>query len=434
MPPSCCRNRDLHGSVSSFAFQGTNANVVLEMPGLAVLGRPQAGAWQRSRLWYQGPTHPLLQQFRGLSRPLIGAEPYALVQCSLHQPAMSHLLDHSLQDVAVLPSSLLLEMAWAAARMLSPHATTSSDSVAVIDASFPQHLVLDFTALAVTTCGVTVGSGLIWLAVQPNQFGEPANSLCTACLQFVAGPGAGAAGLSADYSYHLPKECNGVPSTGTAPLPGAVALVYLAAFLTWGTMQVSPSNTSNIQADMHVGYGLPPAAGIACQQLASVNDSSARNAGTVLPTAVKAYIPLPQQTCGRASAAIATGDSHGSDQQLLESSRQALFVFGSQMKATTRLPVELGSKLNGLARHGDTTATNLQLHGPSLQSTQRSVLTVIIETTSMLLGNIIDADQPFMEAGLDSIGGRAFAVVQKCLGIGAAFLADPVCQRTHKPQ
>lgn len=391
----------MHGSVSSFAFQGTNAHAVLGLASLAVVRTPQAEAWQRSRLWYQAPSHPQLQHFRGLSRASTSAEPYALVQCSLHQPAMSYLLDHSLQGVPVLPSSVLLEMAWAAGRMLCLD-TPNSNTVAVCGASFHHQVALDSSTLAVTTCGVAVGGGAVWLAGQPRLEGDPALKLVSASLQSVAGPDTGAA-LPVD-SQHLPSKESDAASIDAAAVPAAVTVLYLASLLARGTTQASHTNTSSMHADMPSDYGVPPAAAIACQQLASVNDMPAMFSGTVLPAAVGVYVPLPCPAWGQAPAASATGDSRRSAQQLHGGSRQMLSVLDSQLKAMTHPSVELGIELNAAAGLRDATPGQMQLHSSLSQPTQQHILTVILETASMLLGNSVDADQPLMEAGLDSIG------------------------------
>ncbi len=360
---------------------------------------PQAEVWQRSRLWYQAPSHPLLQQFRGV-RTFTSSEPYALAQCSLHQPAMSYLLEHSLQDVAVLPSGLLLEMAWAAGRMLGPDMPTS-DSVAVCGASFHHQVVLEFSALAVVTCGVGVGCGFVWLAGQPRIHGDPTLKIVSASLQSVARPGRRAA-LPADHRYLPSKSGNAASSSGACPLPAAVTVLYMASLLARRTMQATPTNTSSMEVDMHPGHSVPPTAAIACQQLACLTMLS-MVLGTAVPAVVGAYMPLAHLSCGRATSASAASTSHGSDQQLLGPSRQVLSVLDSQLKTMTPLAVEPDVDLNALASLGDTFG-RMQLHRSVPQPTQQPIATVILETASMLLGKTVDSDQPLMEAGLDSIG------------------------------
>ncbi|KAL4433580.1 hypothetical protein ABPG75_000021, partial [Micractinium tetrahymenae] len=400
--PAVYRAPELHGSVSSFAFQGTNAHAVLGLPGLAVIRTPRAEPWQRNRLWYQAPPHPLLQHFKGLSRPPTSAAPHAWVQCSLCQPALSYLLDHSLQGLAVLPSTLLLEMAWAAGETLRPEAPTANP-VAVSGASFHHQFVLESGAQSVITCGVAVGSGAVWLAGQPRSVGEPALKLFSAWLQAVPQSNICMGGaLTAGMRCKPSTGCDAASSLGAAPASGAATMLYLASVLAWGAKRVPSSNTSSIEADMLLGYRVPPGAAFACQQLASLDGIPAMHTRAALPAAVGAYVSLQHSACRLASAASAAGDGCRSDQQLFEAARQVLAVIDSRLKAAPRLPAEPHSELSASAILGSAPAPRL-LHGSHLQQTKQPLLTVILETASMLLGSGVDADQPLMEAGLDSI-------------------------------
>lgn len=65
------------GSVSSFAYQGTNSHAVLATAsGWPPVGaiRPQPWVWHRSRLWYQVTSHPLVWSFGRVSPFLAGGQ------------------------------------------------------------------------------------------------------------------------------------------------------------------------------------------------------------------------------------------------------------------------------------------------------------------------------------------------------------------------
>jgi hypothetical protein len=84
--------------VSSFAFQGTNAHVLLACmePAIPLLGprgcasASNAGAeWRRRRLWYAEPWRALLQQCA--TSPVA---PALSMSCHLNSPSLAYLIDH----------------------------------------------------------------------------------------------------------------------------------------------------------------------------------------------------------------------------------------------------------------------------------------------------------------------------------------------------
>lgn len=115
-----CSTPEMHGSVSSFAYQGTNSHAVLGMTCPMSCTAPQTWLWQRRRLWYQISSYPLLSQFsRGQSGTATAtALANIRMQCSLQRPALSYLLQHSVCGQALVAPTVLLEMAAAAGQLL----------------------------------------------------------------------------------------------------------------------------------------------------------------------------------------------------------------------------------------------------------------------------------------------------------------------------
>ena len=95
-----------HGltAVSSFAFQGTNAHVLLSRLDAAILrsdgGDAQvvawpcssAAVWHHRRLWYSEPAYALVQQCAVSS-----AAQVLVMSCQLSAPALAYLADHQVR-------------------------------------------------------------------------------------------------------------------------------------------------------------------------------------------------------------------------------------------------------------------------------------------------------------------------------------------------
>lgn len=90
--PMLCSGDQVLGSVSSFAYQGTNSHAVLATTWPVPLAAPKPWVWQRRRLWYQATSHPLLQRANvGLAG---GTPTEARMQCSLRRASLGYLWDH----------------------------------------------------------------------------------------------------------------------------------------------------------------------------------------------------------------------------------------------------------------------------------------------------------------------------------------------------
>lgn len=114
MAGGCCGAHGLMASgVSAFAFQGTNAHVVLSqhaLQGCPVLHAASCcmGLWQRRRTWYTVRPHALLVRLEGAARPTIQ------LTCSLSAANLSFLWDHRVAGRALLPGAAMYEAGFAA--------------------------------------------------------------------------------------------------------------------------------------------------------------------------------------------------------------------------------------------------------------------------------------------------------------------------------
>lgn len=100
--------------VSAFAFQGTNAHVLLQEAAPRGAGQSRATqsspVWQQSRHWLAPQPHMLLTAFVKHAGSML------LMQCQLDQPKLAGFLDHRVMDKALFPAAGFLELASAAAR------------------------------------------------------------------------------------------------------------------------------------------------------------------------------------------------------------------------------------------------------------------------------------------------------------------------------
>jgi hypothetical protein len=395
------------------------------------LKAPQAWLWQRSRLWYQVTSHPLLLRFsRGaLPRPAGGAAGIETrVQCSLRRPALSYLADHSVAGQAVAPNTLLLEMASAAGQLLWSQERVDNP-VAVTAAAFQQPLLLlpAGASDALVTCSISTASGAVAVSSQAAPTSQAAPVHMQAQLQGVrpAGPAAkpvaaGAADEEAAQEAASPRAAPRFSARVTAALlsgsVGAATGSASAAFAAVLTEQ-----------QQHTGYWVHPAVADASLQLAAALQApaGATSAEMLVSAAVGAYAPMRQLAAGGATAGAAAGlGGRNSSHWLGGATGQLLAIIDNQFKTL--------AALRSLAAAAEAAAAVAAQHLPFLPSalvaspasmlpslthlapgaaslapavSVESVVRQLSEVVAGLLGRSdIPIDQPLMEAGLDSIG------------------------------
>eukprot|EP00887_Chlorella_sp_A99_P003342 scaffold26.g3342.t1 len=310
--PFCAVGSQVVGSVSSFAYQGTNSHAVLSaFPPAAswTLAPPQP--WQRIRLWYQVTSHPLLWSFAAFSAP-----PAVCMECPLGRPALAWLADHSMQGRSLVPGTVLLEMASAAGQLLLS-AEQVRNPTAAINATFLQPLALAECATdAVLVCSIQLPAGAA--AISSRTFGSSSTPLHLAAelhaAKFVQH-------LEASSSCTVSGTASG--ALPTAPRHTAAILDALSEKLsgrfgspcTGGLVACLPG-----EACRYVEFWVHPAlAGAPLQLIATTQSGAAAQsgidhlslgvateAGTVAPAAVGAYAPLQRAAVGVRAAALFT--------------------------------------------------------------------------------------------------------------------------------
>ena len=126
--------------VNAFAFQGTNAHVIMQ--GANELEKPTykaAGgglAWQQSRHWLAPQPQMLLSAFVNLSGSTL------MMQCQLNQPKLAGFLDHQVLGKAIFPAAGFLELAQASATAACQAAVTGQQQLVLTGISIPVPLDL----------------------------------------------------------------------------------------------------------------------------------------------------------------------------------------------------------------------------------------------------------------------------------------------------
>ena len=126
--------------VSAFAFQGTNAHVIMQgANGVEKQPYKAAGgglAWQQSRHWLAPQPQMLLSAFVKLSGSTL------VMQCQLNQPKLAGFLDHQVLGKAIFPAAGFLELAQASAMAACQAAVAGQQQRVLTGISIPVPLDL----------------------------------------------------------------------------------------------------------------------------------------------------------------------------------------------------------------------------------------------------------------------------------------------------
>ncbi|DBA84018.1 TPA: hypothetical protein ACH3X1_006502 [Trebouxia sp. C0004] len=126
--------------VSAFAFQGTNAHVIMQGANRVEKQPYKAAggglAWQQSRHWLLPQPQMLLSAFVKLSGSTL------VMQCQLHQPKLAGFLDHQVLGKAIFPAAGFLELAQASAMAACQSAVAGQQQLVLTGISIPVPLDL----------------------------------------------------------------------------------------------------------------------------------------------------------------------------------------------------------------------------------------------------------------------------------------------------
>ena len=136
--------------VSSFAFQGTNAHLLLQAQHPASAAENLANAWacqsqqqwQKARLYVLPMQHAMLSLGSVLPSSGSSSGPSLVLSAQLQQSALVYLLDHVVGGRPVLPGAAYLEMALAAGRLALSSSGRSMAQVAIAGVAIKAPLLL----------------------------------------------------------------------------------------------------------------------------------------------------------------------------------------------------------------------------------------------------------------------------------------------------
>lgn len=153
--------------ISAFAFQGTNAHVIVQssIAQSAVAGVTHTQlTWRMNSHWLAPRIHMLLSRFVKLSSSTV------VMQCQLQKPNLAMLLDHQVLDRALFPAAGFLELAHASATMSVSHA--NNQQLIIANATVP--IALEIGSLAserspmIILCQVNTLTGSISVSSQAS--------------------------------------------------------------------------------------------------------------------------------------------------------------------------------------------------------------------------------------------------------------------------
>eukprot|EP00883_Tetradesmus_obliquus_P011533 jgi/Sobl393_1/4315/SZX67650.1 len=151
--------------ISAFAFQGTNAHIILKSSDSKTAPPAAAAvAWQRHRLF---PTPPANRMLGSFSKP-VAAAAAAAFEVQLSSPLLSFLWDHQVAGSVVFPGAGYIEVAAAALSTLAAQSSSSkAGTLALAAVSIPAPLVLPAAlsdgVLPTLVCEISAATGRVYI-------------------------------------------------------------------------------------------------------------------------------------------------------------------------------------------------------------------------------------------------------------------------------
>ena len=441
----------LCGSVSSFAYQGTNSHAVLGPVAAVPLAQPQGWQWQRARLWYVATAHPLLLRFL---RPARAVAREVQVQCSLRSGALAWMHEHAVQGRAAAPNSVLLEVASAAGQLLWSSERTHNP-VVVASAAFQQPLLLAPAADGLLTCSVSAATGAVAVSSRALPTSQAAPLHMVAELHSLATGPQEQEARSKPSAADAQAEQRGGGAAAAAAQQGAAGIPWcsegLAAVLL-GTGLVASAQPAVIasilmtQRERDAGYWAHPAVTDAAVHLAAAapahQATGADGESLLVSVAVGAYAPVEQLAPGdgalhagalpgaglTSSHWVASGQAPSrlaavAGNQFKPIRAWAPMAAGAAVPAAAQLPFLPSMVVAGSSAAGGLSAA---AGAPGLEAVTQQ----LSEVVAQLLGRSeVPTDQPLMEAGLDSIGaaGACLLCCRGCCGWAGGPQPPPGC-------
>jgi hypothetical protein len=395
--------------------QGTNAHLVLTAPASrpvsSALNRYSGSsihiAWHSSRVWPLPPAHLLVS---ALAAPSAAGK--VAFACHLDSPQLSFLRDHWTMQQGLLPTAALLEMAAAATGMLLADSSGSNSLLALQNVVFAAPVVLSAAPLRVT---VSLDSGVVEVQADggDGRSGSSRRLHMATSAKRVSSAEGGSAGHSSSSSllasllapHHTrlqpaaaqPLCCTAVAAAaaaGGSDSPSEGFLLHPS--LLEASLQMQALQAAATAADA-AAVGVSAPASIRSVMLpgfkASATTAGAAAAGVQLSALLGHAPQQPQQ--GAAAAAC-------SSIRLSVASSLVACVADAHFRPLLGGPAaEIGTAGMQLPAAAAAAATAAS-RGPAMDPTQLAIL--VQGMVEAVLGQPVDAHEPLMAAGLDSLG------------------------------
>ena len=406
--------------VSSFAFQGTNAHVLLKQGtvggALESTSVPYL-ATERARYWVHPAAHPLLhvvsvqqQPNKGLGKPKQSGIVVAL--CPLARPRLAHLADFVVSEKSLLPGTAVLEAALATATNAISGATPGAISLVHCSLAAPVILDVNNTVLQVM---MQPGDGSLTITASNHNSGSACKSLNGQVRSLPIDRGVKEIDL-AFQSLNVVTGLLGELAFGKeekeTAVGGAVSAVSLPEHSATDGYLVSPfCNEASLQlgiiATSSFVSGSP-----AIKMLVGVEVFGGQRfliGENYLPKDAFALLATGQLSKG-CRALINIGLIAGCA-SVLDFEFASSFLHLVNLKSWDRVLTD-GSVRTQLMVAAAATSTTSQAVQPSaagrdildLSSLQDSVSAEVTSAIMQILGSGVGAQEPLIEAGLDSIG------------------------------
>lgn len=394
--------------VSSFAFQGTNAHVVLSSvagPSLSQVEEAQQWAvtpWQHKRYWYAAPPSSLLGTVKTLNSkktPLI-----ITFQTNLKKSALSFLHDHRVRGRAVFPAAAMLKTTSAAVQAALQTHTSELITMKGISISFP--LLMQPTTAVELVCKVNVDNGEVVLETGTVQHLAAIGALARKQTGCTKSPMTLMQRMYAQFMEEANKIINSaIPEVGQAarasaqPAVNAIGQLSTSALLTQGQQPDSfATHPAMLDTMTHVVSALQG------------QGESKEAAVTRVPAAIDAFFSAAagekaaaDQCCsGAFEGLLSDGTAVSSFRSVTEKAEATSAAIGGFYAKPVRASAGAG------AITAVSAAARILVSSRKLDVIKKSKKVDLKATVQKLVNNMLNAEvapnQPLMEAGVDSLG------------------------------
>jgi acyl transferase domain-containing protein/NADPH:quinone reductase-like Zn-dependent oxidoreductase/acyl carrier protein/NAD(P)-dependent dehydrogenase (short-subunit alcohol dehydrogenase family) len=409
--------------ISSFAFQGTNAHVMLSsMPGSALYTEKEEAQeravtpWQHKRYWYAAPPSSLL----GTAKILVSVKTPLVItfHTNLKKSALSFLHDHRVRSRAVFPAAAMLEATSAAVQAAVE--THTSEVITIQGISISSPLLMQPTTALELVCKVNVNSGEVILETGSVQHLGAVGAL----VRKHSGISKPSLTLMQRMYAQFMEEANKIINTAIPEVAQAAAASAHPAVNATGQLSSSALLTQGQQPDSFTTHpAILDAMTHVVSALQSKESSTAEAAAvTRVPAAIDAFLsaaPGEKATSlsncsGAFEELLSDGTAVSSFRAISEKAEATSAAIGgfhakpvrASAGAAAVTAVSAAARMLVSSRNHAATASSATLLATkkSKKVDSKSTMAAVQKLVNTMLNTEVAPNQPLMEAGMDSLG------------------------------